>query len=49
MKKNYIAPEVALVSYATEHNVMLTGSINPGKEGETVDSNVRLDADWDEE
>ena len=49
MKKNYIAPEVARVSYATEHNVMLTGSPVPGTPGETVDSNVRFEEDWDEE
>lgn len=49
MKKTYIAPEAATVSYAAEHNMMLSGSIKTGVEGETVDSNVRFEEDWDDE
>lgn len=49
MKKTYIAPEAALVNYAAETMLALSLPVKPGVEGETVDSNVRYEEDWDDE
>lgn len=49
MKKNYIAPEAALVSYAAETMLAVSLPVGGEKDGEVVGSNVRFDEDWDEE
>lgn len=49
MKKNYIAPEAALVNYAAESMLALSLDIKEGTDGETIGSNVRFEEDWDEE
>lgn len=50
MKKNYIAPEAALVNYAAE--TMLALSLPTGGEEKNdvvVGSNARYEEDWDDE
>lgn len=49
MKKNYIAPEAALVSYAAESMMALSLNVTEGTAGEVAGSNVHFDEDWDEE
>lgn len=52
MKKNYIAPEAALVNYAAETMLALSLPVTPGTEGEVAGSNGRFyfdEDEWDEE
>lgn len=51
MKKNYIAPEAALVSYAAESMMAISLIITPGTSGEVAGSNyfVDFEDEWDEE
>ncbi|MDO4211320.1 MAG: hypothetical protein Q4D23_06355 [Bacteroidales bacterium] len=48
MKKNYIAPEAALVNYAAESMLALSLDYKDGSDT-SVGSNVRFEEDWDEE
>lgn len=50
MKKNYIAPEVALVNYAAENMILsLSLEIGSGGDGETAGSNVLdIEEGWED-
>lgn len=48
MKKNYIAPETTLVNYAAQNMLAISLEVKSGVEGETADSNVRLEEDWED-
>lgn len=49
MKKNYIAPEAALVNYAAETMLALSLPIETGTPGEVGGSNARFEEDWEDE
>lgn len=49
MKKNYIAPEAALVNYAAETMLALSLTIKEGYEGEVAGSNaLDFEEDWED-
>lgn len=49
MKKNYIAPEAALVNYAAENMMALSLEIKTGGDGETAGSNkYDFEEDWED-
>lgn len=50
MKKNYIAPEAALVNYAAETMLALSLEVKEGGfDGETAGSNARdFEEDWED-
>lgn len=49
MKKNYIAPEAAIVNLAAETMLALSLEIVEGTEGEVGGSNARFEEDWEDE
>lgn len=50
MKKNYIAPEAALVNYAAETMLALSLPVTDGHDSEVAGSNrLGFDEEWDEE
>lgn len=49
MKKNYIAPEAALVNYAAETMLALSLPTGGEKDGVVIGSNARFEEDWEDE
>lgn len=49
MKKNYIAPEAALVNYAAETMLALSLPDGGDKNDVVIGSNARFEEDWEDE